>query len=74
MEIMVEVRLGQHTQRSFEMYKLINDPRTNETCAIEIIGANTSFPLDPANTDYQEYLKWLAEGNVPLPAEIPDAD
>ena len=27
------------------------------------------IPFDPANTDYQEYLKWLAEGNEPLPAE-----
>jgi len=27
------------------------------------------LPLDPANTDYQAYLKWLAEGNTPLPAE-----
>ena len=25
------------------------------------------FALD--NTDYQEYLKWLEEGNTPLPAE-----
>jgi len=25
--------------------------------------------VDPANTDYQEYLKWVAEGNEPLPAD-----
>ena len=28
-----------------------------------------SIPFDPANTDYAEYLKWLAEGNEPLPAD-----
>ena len=27
------------------------------------------IPFDPANTDYQQYLKWLEEGNTPLPAE-----
>ena len=27
------------------------------------------IPFDLANTDYQEYLKWLEEGNTPLPAE-----
>lgn len=29
----------------------------------------SAIPLDPANTDYQEYLKWLAEGNTPEEAE-----
>ena len=27
------------------------------------------IPMDPANSDYKEYLAWLAEGNQPLPAE-----
>jgi hypothetical protein len=32
-------------------------------------GTTTSFLFDPANTDYQEYLKWVAEGNEPLPPD-----
>ena len=28
-----------------------------------------TIPFDPANTDYQAYLKWVAEGNEPLPAD-----
>lgn len=37
--------------------------------AVTIVGQAISIPLDPANTDYQQYLKWLAEGNEPLPAD-----
>jgi len=27
------------------------------------------IPFDPDNSDYQAYLKWVSEGNTPLPAE-----
>ena len=30
------------------------------------------IPFDEANTDYQAYLKWLAEGNEPLPPDEPE--
>jgi hypothetical protein len=30
------------------------------------------IPFDPANTDYQEYLTWVSQGNVPEPALEPE--
>jgi hypothetical protein len=30
---------------------------------------NASIPPSLGNTDYQEYLAWVAEGNTPLPAD-----
>ena len=52
------------------MYKQINDPFGNlSTTTIKRLLDNAFIPFDPANTDYQEYLEWLAEGNTPEPAE-----
>jgi len=39
---------------------------------VKKIDTGTIIPFDPANTDYQEYLAWLAEGNEPLPADEPE--
>jgi len=52
------------------MYKLCSkNPTTNKTEAVQNMDTFAFIPFDPANTDYQEYLKWVAEGNEPLPAD-----
>ena len=50
------------------MYKKINDSNGNETCVQRLLDG-AFIPFDLANTDYQAYLAWLAEGNTPLPAD-----
>ena len=48
------------------MYK-----KSNYNNNVYWVDKNSYIPFDPANTDYQAYLKWLAEGNTPLPADEP---
>jgi Tfp pilus assembly protein PilZ len=57
------------------MYKLLKHPVTNENHAVQKQVGNMliSIPFDPANTDYQAYLKWLDEGGVVLPADEPNS-
>ena len=54
------------------IYKLINNSISKKPSAVIRFnedGTVSSFIFDPANTDYQEYLKWLEKGNTPLPAD-----
>ncbi len=51
------------------MYKLMKSSIDREVSCVKRLADNAFIPFDPANTDYQQYLKWLAEGNTPLPAD-----
>jgi hypothetical protein len=49
------------------MYKQHKDKTGNFVSITRFDGL--SIPFDPDNTDYQAYLKWVDEGNTPLPAD-----
>lgn len=57
------------------MYKLLKDNLAGVYGAVKFNedSTTTSFIFDSANTDYQAYLRWLDEGNEPLPADEGEA-
>ena len=55
-------------------YKLQKGGADGIVRSVLLAEENASIPFDPANTDYQAYLKWLEEGNTPEPADDPTAE
>jgi hypothetical protein len=54
------------------MYQLQPDTPTGAATCIKRLSDSAFIPFDSANTDYQAYIAWLAEGNVPAPADQPE--
>ena len=53
------------------MYKQYKYPNSQIANAVIRTTDGACIPFDPANTCYQQYLKWISEGNTPLPPDEP---
>jgi hypothetical protein len=55
------------------MYKLLPQTQTPaglvDVTIVQRLSDNAFIPMDEQNSDYAEYLKWVAEGNEPEPAD-----
>jgi len=51
------------------MYKLCTTYGDEPAKSVIRTTDGACIPFDPDNTDYQQYLKWVEEGNTPLPAD-----
>jgi hypothetical protein len=51
------------------MYQLVKNNYGGKSTSVIRTSDNACIPFDPANTDYQAYLAWVAQGNVPTPAD-----
>jgi hypothetical protein len=53
---------------TYKLYKTLGAKEPNAAMTIGL-EPQVSFLFDPANTDAQQFAKWLQDGNRPEPAE-----
>ena len=54
------------------IYKFVRNEMTQEISYVKKVTGSDSYtimPMNTDNTDYQEYLEWVAEGNTPMEAD-----
>lgn len=51
------------------MYKIIRSETGESMPVVQRLSDDAFIPFDPANTDYQAYLKYIEQGGLVLPAD-----